>query len=143
VKSTAEYARSFESLCSLSTLRIAPDLLRIMMRDVVPPRRTAPAPALWSQTRPTPIQHPSCVAPTRDPRGHPGTQRPGRPPQGQRLQGGRPRAFDAQTYRGRNVIERCFNKMKEWRGIATRHDRLAVTYLAEVVLAAIFRCWLR
>jgi transposase len=57
--------------------------------------------------------------------------------------GGRPPAFDAQTYRGRNVVERCFNKMKEWRGIATRYDKLAVTYLGGVVLAAIFRCWLR
>jgi len=57
--------------------------------------------------------------------------------------GGRPPAFDATAYRRRNVVERCFNKMKEWRGIATRYDKLAVTFLGGVVLAAIFRCWLR
>ena len=57
--------------------------------------------------------------------------------------GGRPPHFDAVAYRGRNVVERCFNKLKEWRGIATRYDKLAVTYLGGVVLAAIVRCWLR
>ena len=57
--------------------------------------------------------------------------------------GGRPPSFDAAAYRRRNVAERCFNKLKEWRGIATRYDKLAITYLAGVVLAAIFRCWLR
>lgn len=57
--------------------------------------------------------------------------------------GGRPPAFDAVVYRRRNVVERCFNKMKEWRGVATRYDKLAVTFLGGVVLAAIVRCWLR
>jgi transposase len=28
-------------------------------------------------------------------------------------------------YRGRNVVERCFNKLKHWRGIATRSDETA------------------
>lgn len=58
-------------------------------------------------------------------------------------EGGRPPAFDAVVYRRRNVVERCFNKMKEWRGVATRYDKLAVTFLGGVVLAAIVRCWLR
>jgi len=26
------------------------------------------------------------------------------------------------AYRGRNVIERCFNQLKQWRGLATRYD---------------------
>src|SRR4051794_33228475 len=34
--------------------------------------------------------------------------------------GGRPPAFDEADYRGRNVIERYFNQLKHWRGIATR-----------------------
>ena len=34
--------------------------------------------------------------------------------------GGRPPAFDAATYRGRNVVERSFNDHKQWRGLATR-----------------------
>lgn len=36
--------------------------------------------------------------------------------------GGRPPAFDAETYRGRNVVERSFNTVKQWRGLATRYD---------------------
>src|SRR4051812_7027743 len=34
--------------------------------------------------------------------------------------GGRPPAFDAVDYRGRNVVERRFNLLKQWRGLATR-----------------------
>ena len=41
--------------------------------------------------------------------------------------GGRPPGFDAEAYKGRNVIERAFNLMKQWRGLATRYDQLAVT----------------
>ena len=51
--------------------------------------------------------------------------------------GGRPPAFDATTYRDRNVIERSFNHHKQWRGIATRYDKLATTYRGAVVLRAI------
>ncbi|GAA1287860.1 hypothetical protein GCM10009579_58880 [Streptomyces javensis] len=31
--------------------------------------------------------------------------------------GGRPPAFDKQVYKRRNVVERCFNRLKQWRGI--------------------------
>jgi putative transposase len=58
-------------------------------------------------------------------------------------EGARTPAFDAEIYRQRNVVERCFNKLKEWRGIGTRYDELAVSYLGGVVLTAIVRCWLR
>lgn len=51
--------------------------------------------------------------------------------------GGRPPSFDAKTYKGRNVIERSFNDHKQWRGIATRYDKLAVVYRGAVVLRAI------
>jgi putative transposase len=51
--------------------------------------------------------------------------------------GGRPPAFDPTTYKGRNVIERSFNDHKQWRGIATRYDKLAATYRGAVVLRAI------
>jgi putative transposase len=56
--------------------------------------------------------------------------------------GGRPPAFDAQAYKGRNVIERSFNVLKQWRGLATRYDKLALTYRGGVVLGAIIT-WLR
>jgi len=51
--------------------------------------------------------------------------------------GGRPPAFDPVTYKGRNVVERSFNDHKQWRGIATRYDKLAATYRGAVVLRAI------
>ena len=51
--------------------------------------------------------------------------------------GGRPPAFDAVAYKGRNVIERSFNDHKQWRGIATRYDKLATLYRGAVVLRAI------
>ena len=51
--------------------------------------------------------------------------------------GGRPPNFDATAYRGRNVIERSFNDHKQWRGLATRYDKLAVVYRGAVVLRAI------
>ena len=56
--------------------------------------------------------------------------------------GGRPPSFDAQTYRGRNVVERSFNDHKQWRGLATRYDKLAAIYRGGVVLRAI-TIWLR
>ena len=56
--------------------------------------------------------------------------------------GGRPPDFDATTYKGRNVIERSFNDHKQWRGLATRYDKLATTYRGGVVLRAI-AIWLR
>lgn len=39
-------------------------------------------------------------------------------------------------YRDRNVVERCFNKLKQWRGIAMRSDKLARNYRAGLCLAA-------
>src|SRR5690606_24635959 len=56
--------------------------------------------------------------------------------------GGRPPAFDAETYRGRNVIERSFNTVKQWRGLATRYDKLAIIYRGAAVLRAI-TVWLK
>jgi len=50
--------------------------------------------------------------------------------------GCRPRAFDIEAYKGRNVVERCFSKLKRWRGIATRYDKTARAYLAGLTLAA-------
>ena len=51
--------------------------------------------------------------------------------------GGRPPGFDAQDYKGRNVIERGFSLTKQWRGLATRYDKLAVVYRGGAVLRAI------
>jgi transposase len=51
--------------------------------------------------------------------------------------GGRPPAFDKQAYRQRNVAERCINRLKQWRGLAMRTDKLAVHYQAALTLAGI------
>ncbi|XMN11297.1 IS5 family transposase [Streptomyces griseobrunneus] len=56
--------------------------------------------------------------------------------------GGRPPAFDRELYRARNVVERCFNRLKQFRAIATRFDKLATRYQAGVHLAALI-LWLR
>lgn len=56
--------------------------------------------------------------------------------------GGRPPAFDPLAYKGRNVIERSFNDHKQWRGLATRYEKLAAVYRGGVVLRAI-TIWLR
>ena len=50
--------------------------------------------------------------------------------------GGRPRTFDRNAYQGRNVVERCSSRLKQWRGIATRSDNTARSYLARVTFAA-------
>lgn len=51
--------------------------------------------------------------------------------------GGRPPNFDKQADKGRNVVERAFAKVKQWRGLATRYDKLAVVFRAAAVLSAI------
>lgn len=50
--------------------------------------------------------------------------------------------YDHDTYKGRDVVERSFAVLKQWRGLATRYDNLAVVYRAAEVLAAVI-AWLR
>jgi len=45
------------------------------------------------------------------------------------------------TSRRRNVVERSINRLKQWRGIATRYDKRSVDYRAMVVIASIM-IWL-
>ena len=51
--------------------------------------------------------------------------------------GGRPVAFDPQLYRRRNVVERAIGRLKQFRRIATRYEKRALTYVAFLQLAAI------
>ena len=53
-----------------------------------------------------------------------------------------PRDYDHHIYKERNAIERMFNKIKQFRRIATRYDKLAITYLSFLHVAAI-AVWLR
>jgi putative transposase len=57
--------------------------------------------------------------------------------------GGRPPCVDTGRYRQRNVVERAFNRLKGWRGIATRYDKHARNYRAGIVIASIVLFWLR
>ncbi|MGA4803467.1 IS5 family transposase [Streptomyces lavendulocolor] len=56
--------------------------------------------------------------------------------------GGRPPAFDRELYKARNVVERCFNRLKQFRAIASRFDKLAARYKGGVHLASLI-LWLR
>ena len=56
--------------------------------------------------------------------------------------GGRPVSYDIADYKGRNVVERGFNEGKQWRGLATRYDKLALSYRGGAVLRAI-TLWLK
>jgi transposase len=56
--------------------------------------------------------------------------------------GGRPPDFDPHAYRKRNTVEGAINKLKLYRAVATRYDKLAVMYRAGIDVATI-RIWLR
>ena len=53
-----------------------------------------------------------------------------------------PICFSPYLYKARNLVERFFNKIKHFRRIATRYDKLAANYMAMIKLASI-RVWLR
>ena len=50
--------------------------------------------------------------------------------------GGRPPGFDPGLYKKRNTVERSYARLKQWRGLATRYDKHARTFLGGVLLAA-------
>jgi transposase len=52
-----------------------------------------------------------------------------------------PYPLDHHAYRRRSRIERLFCRLKNWRRIATRYDRLARTYLAAISLVALVSEW--
>ncbi len=51
------------------------------------------------------------------------------------------RPFDAEAYKRRNLIERMFCRLKDWRRIATRYDKLATNFAAAAALAAVVIWW--
>ena len=51
-------------------------------------------------------------------------------------------AYDRATYRWRHLIENFFAKLKEFRAVATRYDKLAANFLSGVALATALAFWL-
>lgn len=49
--------------------------------------------------------------------------------------------FDRDCYKRRNLVERMFCRLKDWRRIATRYDKLARNFLSAVCLAAAIIWW--
>ena len=52
------------------------------------------------------------------------------------------RTYDSEIYKERNHIERFFNKLKQFRRVATRYDKLLANFMGFVKLAAI-AIWLK
>ena len=52
-----------------------------------------------------------------------------------------PIPHDAEAYRDRNLIERAFCRLKDWRRIATRYDKLAINFASAVAIAAVIIWW--
>ena len=48
-----------------------------------------------------------------------------------------PIPHDREKYRWRNLVERLFSKLKNWRRIATRYDKTAESYLGFIALASV------
>jgi transposase len=55
--------------------------------------------------------------------------------------GGSPPRFDSKAYKGRNVVERAINRLKDFRAVSTRFDKRGHNFLAAVIVATII-LWL-
>ena len=53
-----------------------------------------------------------------------------------------PVVYDKALYKRRNLVERMFGRLKDWRRIATRYDRCAHTFFSAICIAATFIFWL-
>lgn len=53
-----------------------------------------------------------------------------------------PIAYDTELYKRRNLVERMFGRLKDWRRISMRYDRCAHTFMSAICIAAIVMFWL-
>jgi transposase len=53
-----------------------------------------------------------------------------------------PITYDASLCKQRNLVERMFGRLEDWRCIATRHDRCARTFMSAICIAATVIFWL-
>jgi transposase len=49
---------------------------------------------------------------------------------------------DKEAYKNRNVVERCFCRLKDFRRIATRYDKLAQNFMSALCFAATLAYWI-
>ena len=56
--------------------------------------------------------------------------------------GGRPPRFDKEIYKDRNTVERAINRLRGYRGVATRYDKREFVYKGTIDVASIM-IWLR
>ena len=54
-----------------------------------------------------------------------------------------PIPHDSVAYRRRNTVERLWARLKDFRRVATRYDKLAANFLAGVIIAAIVAFWIK
>ena len=54
----------------------------------------------------------------------------------------KPIRYDKQAYKGRNVVERCFCRLKDFRRIATRYDKLPRNFFSALCFVATLAYWL-
>lgn len=52
-----------------------------------------------------------------------------------------PIPYDRDAYKARNLVERLWCRLKDWRRIATRYDKLARNFLAAALIAATVIYW--
>lgn len=52
-----------------------------------------------------------------------------------------PIPYDLAAYKARNLVERLWCRLKDWRRIATRYDKLARNFLAAAMIAAVITYW--
>ena len=53
-----------------------------------------------------------------------------------------PIVYNSELYKRRNLIERFFGRLKDWRRIATRYDRCAHTFYSAICIATAVIFWL-
>ena len=53
-----------------------------------------------------------------------------------------PIVYDTELYKSRNLIERLFGRLKDWRRIAIWYDRCAHTFFSAICIAATVSFWL-
>ena len=102
-----------------------------------------PAPMRYWPTRPTPAARTEpCCASEASPPSSPNAPTSKATGSTAAPRAERPVSFDHERYKDRKVIERSYEQLKQWRGLATRYDKLAVIYRGGAVLRSII-LWLR